>query len=100
MIRQADGDYRVSLHMKYDTASKLDPFRFLIERDLLAPFFDQEAHPVYVVEAPRIRAEFDSYGDALDRYLELVRNWRVTESYVHRRIFRGEQPWVDGRPSP
>lgn len=100
LLRQADGDFPVSFHLKYDTTSKLVPYRFLVERDLLAPFFDQEAHPVYEVKAPRIAAEFGSYGEALDRYLEIVRNWKVTESYVHPKIFRGQKPWVEGEPCP
>ncbi len=80
--------------MYYD--GNCDPERYLIERDILAPLFDQEAHPLYSIRAPRLEVELKDFGEALDRYIELVKNWKATETYVHPGIFRWDEKWVEG----
>lgn len=100
LLRKAEGNYDVSLHLLYDKCYGLDPERYLIERDLLATVFDQEVRPKYQLNAPRVRAVIEDFQTALDRYFELLRNWRASESYVHPKIFRDEKPWVDGAPQP
>lgn len=78
----------------------MDPESFLIEKDLLAPWFDSMANPTYHVTTSRIAGEFKDFEAALDRYLLLVKNWRATEDYVQPRIFKWSEKWVQGAPPP
>jgi len=85
-------EWEIILWMEYDPACNMDPEAMLIEKDLLAPLFDSTVHPLYKVESSdKIRAEFDSFTDALDRYRELVRNWNAQETFKHAKIFR----WIE-----
>lgn len=100
MLRRANGiDEKCRLHLVYDLDAGFDPEKYLIEKDLLADFFDSCVTLAYEVRTDRIKASFVSFRDALARYTELVTNLRLNEDYVHERVFRGEKPWVDGKPS-
>jgi len=81
----------IQLWMEYDPSCSMDPETMLIEKDLLAPLFDSTAHPTYRVQSGRIDAVFDSFTDALDRYMALVRNWNAKETFKHPKIFR----WIE-----
>lgn len=89
----------ISFHLYYDDSGK-DPESFLVERDLLAPLFDSMTSPMYRVQSARVEAEFKDFGDALDRYYELVINWKATETYVHPKIFKYDKKWREGVQYP
>jgi hypothetical protein len=81
----------VTLWLEYDPACRMDPEAMLIEKDLLAPMFESIANPTYKIETSRIKAEFKSLTDALERYRELAANWKAKEVFKHPKIFR----WVE-----
>lgn len=98
LLRKAEAS-GISLHLHYD-GDGMDPESFLVERDLLAPLFDQQSNPLYRVQSYRIEAEFKDFNEALNRYYELVINWKGIETYVHPRIFKWDKKWVEGVPHP
>jgi len=92
LLRKAEAvEQTIQLWMEYDPSCNMDPEAMLIEKDLLAPLFDSTAHPTYRVEAARIKAEFDSFTDALDRYRDIAKNWNANETFKHAKIFR----WIE-----
>lgn len=91
LLRKAQ-DPLVAFHLYYVFMPQHPPEDYLIEPDLLGPFFDSMANSIYTVQTERVQADFPHFNEALQRYLELVRNWKATEIHVHPRIFRGE-PW-------
>ena len=89
------------MHLTYDDKGhRFDPECLLVEKDLLAPMFDQETNPTYSVQSSRIDAELKDFSEALNRYYELVINWKAIETYVHPKIFKWDQKWVEGVPHP
>jgi hypothetical protein len=100
LLRKCDPPTPISFHLYYDEVGK-DPESFLVEPDILAAIFDSTARPTYKVEAVgRINAELDDFRAALDRYYELVINWKGIEVYVHPKIFRYDKKWVEGVQHP
>lgn len=96
LLRKSEGNYPVEFHVFYDDVAGYSPETHLIEKDILAPLFDQVANPKYTVRAPRIDAELSDFAEALERYYSLVRNWKGTETYIHPGVFRFDQKWVEG----
>ncbi len=96
LLRKAEGNYSVEFHIYYDDVHGYSPDTHLIEKDILASLFDSVANPKYTIRAPRLEIELKDFGEALERYYQLVRNWRATETYIHPTIFRYDQRWVDG----
>lgn len=99
LLRKCEEPTGITFHLYYDEAGK-DPESFLVERDLLAPLFDSHTNPTYRVQSARVDAEFRDFGNALDRYYELVINWKAIETYVHPKIFRYDKKWVEGVQRP
>lgn len=100
LLRKSEGNYDIQFHLYYDDNGGLRPEGYLIEKDILAPIFDSVANPKYTVKTGRIDAEFSDFGEALERYYELVINWKGVESYVHPDIFRYDRKWVEGVQRP
>lgn len=100
LLRKSEGSYNVEFHVYYDEVPGYAPDTHLIEKDILAPLFDSVANPKYTVRAPRIEVELADFGAALERYYDLVRNWKATETYIHPHVFRFDKRWVEGaRPN-
>jgi hypothetical protein len=98
LLRKSEENKVVTFHLYYE--GDLKPEDFLIERDVLAAFFDSCSNPLYVVECGTIHAEFVDFRQALERYYELVVNWKGVETYVHPKIFYWDQRWVEGVQRP
>jgi hypothetical protein len=96
LLRKAEGNYEITFHLYYDEVPGHAPENYLIEKDILAPLFDQVAKPKYLIKASRLDIELDDFETAITRYYDLVRNWKATETYVHPTIFRYEPKWVEG----
>jgi hypothetical protein len=98
--RAKNGDREILFKLHYTPVDGYEPESMLIEKDLLAPMFDSAVEPVYTVVTGQIRGRFAGalgFEDALNRYLELVRNFKATEDYIHPEIFRWHRKWVEGK---
>jgi len=78
--------------MSYDSNCLMNPESFLVERELLASFFDSMASPKYQIGTERLKCEFASYEEAIGRYEMLMRNWKAEEVYRHPKILGWSSP--------
>lgn len=100
LLRKCENPSAISFHLYYESGDGIDPTTYLIEKDILAPLFDSLATPKYTVESWRVNAEFRDFNEALERYYQLVINWKAIESYVHPTIFKWDKRWVEGVQHP
>lgn len=98
--RATNGERGIIFKVHFRPVEGYDP-SMLVEKDLLAPMFESAVRPVYTVVTRNIRGSFTGslgFKDALNRYLELVTNFKATEEYIHPDIFPHERKWVEGKP--
>jgi len=100
LLRKCEDPTQIAFHLYYESKDGLDPETYLIEKDILAPWFDSMANPKYTVQSARVHAEFNDFGEALERYYQLAINWKAVETYVHPLIFKWDKRWAEGVQYP